>query len=254
MAKRRCPECGESVTVEHSFCPSCGCKAGSIQKAAAGLEALVTLGDVVHESGSIAPKGQRTSQLCDQFRSDCRDRDYLDWLHDVRAGDTNMMCIIGHAYWSKKRGLVRQDLDLARQWFELAMAHGDRSGSEALEMMDEELDAPKSGCFLTTAVTEAMHLPDDCLELKTLRGFRDTYMAKSPFLQAERLEYYRIAPSLVERIRRRSNSLAIWHDLAFRLIQPAVALIHAGQNEAAHLHYRAMMTELLDRFPADPAD
>lgn len=49
MAKIDCPECGESVRTTDASCPYCGAPADRIRKAAAGLEALVTLGDVVHD-------------------------------------------------------------------------------------------------------------------------------------------------------------------------------------------------------------
>ena len=56
------------------------------------------------------------------------------------------------------------------------------------------------GCFLTSACCNYKGLPDDCKELTVLRHFRDNYLRKLDSGEAIINEYYRIAPTIVERI------------------------------------------------------
>lgn len=61
-------------------------------------------------------------------------------------------------------------------------------------------DNNSGGCFLTTACTEAKGLPDNCIELETLRHFRDNYMMNTPDGKADIAHYYKMAPSIVNAI------------------------------------------------------
>lgn len=94
-----------------------------------------------------------------------------------------------------------------------------------------------SGCFLTSACTEARGLPDDCEELTLLRSFRDGYMKSLPQGQAEICEYYHIAPTIVARIHTLSNATEIFDKIYTELVLPCVDLIRSGNNEAAYIHY-----------------
>lgn len=66
-----------------------------------------------------------------------------------------------------------------------------------------------SGCYLTSACVEAMGLPDDCLELTTLRSFRDNWLSKLPKGKEEIAKYYFIAPLIVDAIQARNDSKMI---------------------------------------------
>lgn len=134
MATIKCPECDETINVTHSFCPNCGAKASNIQKAAAGLETLVTLGDAVHKHGPIKIDNININELCRKFKNDCRDRDRWDWVHEVMAGDTNLMMIIGYDYVIGEKYL-RKDISQGKKWFRLAMKHGNPDGSRALQQL-----------------------------------------------------------------------------------------------------------------------
>ncbi len=52
------------------------------------------------------------------------------------------------------------------------------------------------GCFFTTAACEYMGLPDNCVELQTLRTFRDRFVPKDIVEQ-----YYKIAPNILKKIK-----------------------------------------------------
>lgn len=63
-----------------------------------------------------------------------------------------------------------------------------------------EKDKDKRLCLLTTACVRARGLGDDCIELQTLRTFRDEYVKGLPGGQEAIREYYEIAPAIVRAI------------------------------------------------------
>ncbi len=104
-----------------------------------------------------------------------------------------------------------------------------------------------SGCFITTAVCEAHGLPDDCTELTTLRGFRDSYMESTPSGRALVERYYATAPALVTRINARADKNDLYAHLRNTFIVPAVSAVHRGENEEAQRVYHDMMDWLNER-------
>ncbi|MFH1181550.1 MAG: CFI-box-CTERM domain-containing protein [Candidatus Woesearchaeota archaeon] len=91
-------------------------------------------------------------------------------------------------------------------------------------------------CCLTTACVEAMGLPDNCLELTTLRGFRDNYVLKTPEGKAAVRIYYAVAPRVVKAINARADRKQIWKRV-YADVQKAVTLINSGKLEEACKHY-----------------
>ena len=63
-----------------------------------------------------------------------------------------------------------------------------------------------SSCFLTTATCRVMGYEDDCEVLQSFRHFRDHVLLTES--EGEKLvgEYYQIAPRLLEKIERKSQS------------------------------------------------
>jgi len=106
----------------------------------------------------------------------------------------------------------------------------------------------KSGCFITSACVEAKGLPDDSLELSTLRNFRDTYVRQLPQGVEQIQEYYATAPLIVQQIRKLEQPLAEFNDLFTRLVQPAVQYIQIGKMEEALLLYQDIFTELRNKY------
>ena len=94
------------------------------------------------------------------------------------------------------------------------------------------------GCFLTSACVEARGLPDDCIELTTLRAFRDGYLKSLPAGQADICQYYHIAPAIVAKIRSLPNAIEIFDSIYSELVLPCVGLIQQGNNEMAYEKYR----------------
>ena len=62
----------------------------------------------------------------------------------------------------------------------------------------EEIDKgfKRKLCYITTAVCKTHNKPDDCYELTTLRGYRDTYLMKTETGREIVEEYYNVAPGL----------------------------------------------------------
>ena len=105
-----------------------------------------------------------------------------------------------------------------------------------------------SGCFLTSACTEARGLPDNCEELTTLRAFRDGYMKSLPNGQADICEYYHIAPAIVDKIRALPNAREIFDSIYTELVLPCVDLIRAEKNEEAYTKYRDYVKLLQEQY------
>jgi len=92
------------------------------------------------------------------------------------------------------------------------------------------------GCFLTTACCEWRGLPDDCDELTTLRNFRDSYVPKSKVD-----EYYRIAPTIVEKVRGNKEAL----EFIYQTVKRCVTLVKAGEPVNAMSVYEGMVNKLV---------
>lgn len=102
-------------------------------------------------------------------------------------------------------------------------------------------------CLITTACFEAAGLPDDCIELETMRCFRDEYLVSSTEGRKMIKEYYQIAPGIVEAIRREENSGIIFADI-FRQVKEIVSLIKAGDLENAITYYKGMVIRLKQQY------
>ena len=105
----------------------------------------------------------------------------------------------------------------------------------------------KKGCYLSTACTEAMQLPDYCYELQTLRKFRDEYVAQTPEGRKMIEEYYDTAPEIVDAINATGNGNEIFKGL-YSEIAEIVRLIEGGKSEEAVLAYRNLTLSLKNKY------
>ena len=105
-----------------------------------------------------------------------------------------------------------------------------------------------SGCFLTSACTEARGLQDDCHELTVLRSFRNGYMRTLDGGKAEINEYYNIAPVIVKKIRNKDDSEKIFDRIYTELVLPCVNLVDAGMNKEAHELYHEYVEKLKSEY------
>lgn len=103
-------------------------------------------------------------------------------------------------------------------------------------------------CYVTTAVCRGLGKPDDCYELRLLRGYRDDYLARTPEGRALIHEYYDIAPTIVKRLERDANAPARYRQIWEQYVRPCVEEIEAGENEACRARYVEMVTWLRQEY------
>ena len=113
---------------------------------------------------------------------------------------------------------------------------------------NENLYSPSGGCYLTTACVEYYGFPDDCMELTTLRKFRDTYMAATAEGRLDIAEYYRTAPKIVEIINGLEDKETIYKEIYTKTVLPCVEMIKQEKFQEAHEMYKQMVKGLQQRF------
>jgi len=104
-------------------------------------------------------------------------------------------------------------------------------------------DDDSGGCFVTTACMKSKGLPDDCIELTTLRTFRDTYVLNLSTGQKLYFEYKLLAPRIVLAINNREDSKDVYDEI-YSIILQIVALINDGNNSLALDEYIQMINSL----------
>lgn len=97
-------------------------------------------------------------------------------------------------------------------------------------------------CFITTAVCNHRGLEDDCIELETLREFRDKYLLKTPEGNALVQEYYKIAPEIAEKITDPDDLQYAWN-----VIKKCLMLIESNANIEAIDEYKTMVYVLSEK-------
>ena len=98
----------------------------------------------------------------------------------------------------------------------------------------------KGGCFLTSACTEYLGLPDDCEELTVLRNFRDSVLKTTSEGKALVEEYYRIAPDLVNKINASMQKDEIYKNI-YKQITECIDAIGENKNDLAVQLYKSMV-------------
>lgn len=104
------------------------------------------------------------------------------------------------------------------------------------------------GCFLTSACTESLELPDDCFELQTLRDFRNRMVGKDKTYKSLVDDYYAIAPRIVRAINASRDASVYWRRLYDCLVAPCVRLICEGRDDRAWTLYRRVVKVLRARW------
>ncbi len=103
-------------------------------------------------------------------------------------------------------------------------------------------DFESGGCYVTTACTQYMGLPDNCFELKILRGLRDRMMQKPQGKQLIHL-YYQKAPTLVRLVNQHPKADRIWK-WSYEQIQKAVDLTIKSKYDEAIEDYKKTVFSL----------
>lgn len=168
-----------------------------------------------------------------------------------------------------KRDHLMMDLNLTMAAFVLPMIlefHGESSGPLAQKATEAwKRQFPKSAlkaseyryieegfhkkfCYITTAVCESFGRQDDCYELRTLRSYRDGYLASRPD-GAELIHlYYDVAPSIVKHINRRENRKEIYESIWEQYLAPCISMIEEGRLADCEQRYEEMVFTLKDQY------
>lgn len=104
-----------------------------------------------------------------------------------------------------------------------------------------------SGCFLTSACVKHLGKPDDCMELQTLRQFRDQHMAQTTEGLALIKQYYATAPQIVQKIDS-SDDKASYYDGIYATICKCIKLIEQNDHQQAICEYKNMVLTLKKQF------
>ncbi len=103
-------------------------------------------------------------------------------------------------------------------------------------------------CFITTAVCEYLHKPDDCYELTTLREFRDNWLAVQPSGETVIKEYYQVAPQIVTALNVSADKDSVYNELWTNYISPCITLIELKAYVACRDLYMEMVNDLKSKY------
>lgn len=103
-------------------------------------------------------------------------------------------------------------------------------------------------CYITTAVCESRHKPDDCYELNLLRDYRDHYVMNQPDGELLIRQYYDVAPTIVKHIGQQENSAEIYDDIWTEYLSPCIRLIEEDRKEECMDVYRSMVNDLQQKY------
>ncbi|MGG0706521.1 CFI-box-CTERM domain-containing protein [Bacillus paramobilis] len=110
----------------------------------------------------------------------------------------------------------------------------------------------KKGCFLTTATCVALDKPDNCEEIMAYKAYRDNNLAKDGDGEPLIIEYYRIAPLLVETIDAKPNAKEIYIYLYNKYIKVGYAYLQKKDMRQAKKTYIDMVRELCEKYEIEP--
>ena len=109
-------------------------------------------------------------------------------------------------------------------------------------------NSSSDGCFITTAAVSHMHLADDCEELTILRKYRDQLINEDPEFKKIVLEYYKVAPQIVDEINKDDNKNQILDNIYNELVVPVTNYLKDGQIKEAKEHYISIYNKLKEKY------
>lgn len=105
-----------------------------------------------------------------------------------------------------------------------------------------------SGCFITTAAVKNICAADDCEELEIMRNFRDSFINKTDAGQSLTLEYYRVAPIIVQCIDNDPECTQIYKNIWQNYINKSLVCIRNGEKKQAQIIYINMVQMLAEKY------
>ncbi len=103
-------------------------------------------------------------------------------------------------------------------------------------------------CYITTAVCQGLHKPENCSELIAMKRYRDEYMLQQEDGEQIIREYYNIAPTIVKRIDKENEPEKRYRYLWEHYLKFCVAMIEAGKYEECREKYEQMVEELRKQY------
>ena len=100
------------------------------------------------------------------------------------------------------------------------------------------------GCYITSAVCYSLDKTDDCYELNIFRKFRDNWLRYRPDGEQLIEDYYAIAPLIVSKINKLSNSKEIYKAIWQKYLKNCLNLIESGKNQECSNLYKKMVEDL----------
>ncbi|MGB3259389.1 CFI-box-CTERM domain-containing protein [Paenisporosarcina sp.] len=194
-------------------------------------------------------------------------------LSEIDNGECNFMCGKMYQYGN----VFSQDLNKAKTYFKKSMNQGYRlaeiehdkvcgwiRSNESRETynssrsyspsstISSSSSTRRSGCFLTTATCLALGKEDDCLEIIEYKKYRDERLRFDHDGRDLIMEYYRIAPLIVEQIDVQKNAKDIYLRIYNRFIKVGYDYLQTNDLENAKNTYIAMVKELCEEFHIIP--
>lgn len=126
--------------------------------------------------------------------------------------------------------------------------HFPQTNISAASFEEIESGFHKKWCYITTAVCETFHKPDDCYELTLLRDYRDGYLMSQPDGEKMIHEYYDVAPTIVKRINQNADKKQIYEHIWRTYLHPCITMIETQKLEECKELYIKMVRDLQEEY------
>ncbi|MGH6866965.1 MAG: hypothetical protein ACREDO_12550 [Methyloceanibacter sp.] len=132
------------------------------------------------------------------------------------------------------------------------LAWGEERRDALAKKFEDDKCTPPEDCFITNACCGLLGLDEDCFELRTLRRYRDTVLARQPGGAEIIARYYRLAPLILTNLPDASRAPRLLAAYA-RHILPAAIAACLGLNALAYRLYAGMIEDLAATYAPHPA-
>lgn len=162
----------------------------------------------------------------------------------------NKAALKGHPYAKEKLDKVRE---FKKRDKERVRRLSNRTYSKRVEY-SPVTSSSSSSCFITTAVCLSLGKTDTCEELMLLRHYRDALSACDDRLAVLVKEYYRIAPTIVNKINSEKDAEKIYIELWDKYILPICKIIKNGDPKRGSKIYIEMVCMLSKKYNVQLSD
>ncbi|MCL2065307.1 MAG: sel1 repeat family protein [Candidatus Cloacimonetes bacterium] len=133
-------------------------------------------------------------------------KSFLYYKKAAIKGHPTAQCVLGYFYYNGER--VFKNKNKALYWFKKAAEQGDKTAKENISNLSYE-------CYIATCIYGSYH----CLEVLTLRQFRDNVMIKNWYGRLLILFYYTFSPHIVRLFGKHKLFHRFWRPILGLIIQ-----------------------------------